>query len=111
MERGAPVVGQVAGDHQRLAVADEVDLGVELEAGVARQAPRGLKVRRHLGGRQDDLGGQQSRAEALALLRPKALGAEAHAVGVERHRVAGHVRRDGRRSAREAVRPRKSTYT
>ena len=103
------VVGEVAGDHQRLAVGQVVDLGVELDADVARQRLGARQVARHLGRRHHDLGRQQARPEALGLLRLEALGGEAHALGAEPRGAPGQSRRAPRERARARSRPRKST--
>ena len=48
-ERAAAMVGEVGADHERLAVGEVVDLGVELVAGVARERLGARQEARHLG--------------------------------------------------------------
>ncbi len=50
-EGAAPVVGEVAADHERGAVGEVVDLGVEPAAGARGQALGARQEPRHFGGR------------------------------------------------------------
>ena len=79
------------------------DLGVEMVAGVHRQALGAWQEAPHLARGHEDLGGDQARAEPLGLLRPEALGGEPPALAIEHDRLAGARHLDGEREAPRGV--------
>ena len=108
-EAGVAVVGEVAGDHERPVAPQKVDLVLEGDAGAAGEARGAGEERGGLTGRQLDLGRQQPRAEALALLGPEPRGGKGDALVCHARRVSPG--RSARRAAkrRAAASSRKST--